>query len=66
MALVMAGGRVSRGTVVQVLAPDGTGERLLRVRGIVLVAPVAEEVAFRDALLTQLARTRLGWPARSL
>jgi membrane protease YdiL (CAAX protease family) len=35
-------------------------ERALRVLGIVLVAPVAEELIFRGALFTQLARTRLG------
>jgi membrane protease YdiL (CAAX protease family) len=34
-------------------------ERLLRVLGIVLVAPVAEELIFRGALFTQLERTRL-------
>jgi membrane protease YdiL (CAAX protease family) len=36
------------------------GERALRVLGIVLVAPVAEELIFRGALFTRLARTRLG------
>jgi membrane protease YdiL (CAAX protease family) len=35
-------------------------ERLLRVLGIVVVAPVAEELIFRGALFTRLERTRLG------
>jgi membrane protease YdiL (CAAX protease family) len=34
-------------------------ERLLRVLGIVVVAPVAEELIFRGALFTRLERTRL-------
>lgn len=44
----------------------GMGERLLRVLGIVLVAPVAEELVFRSALFTQLARTCDGAGRRPL
>jgi membrane protease YdiL (CAAX protease family) len=38
----------------------GTSERLFRTLGIVLVAPTVEELIFRGALFTPLARTRLG------
>ncbi len=44
----------------------GMGERLLRVLGIVLVVPVAEELVFRSALFTQLARTCDGAGRRPL
>jgi uncharacterized protein len=40
----------------------GATERLLRVVGIVVVAPVAEELIFRGALFTRLARTQLDAP----
>ena len=34
----------------------------IRVIGIVFLAPIAEELAFRGILLPRLAQTKLGWP----
>lgn len=40
----------------------GAFERLVRALGIVVAAPVAEELIFRGAVFTRLARTQLGDP----
>jgi membrane protease YdiL (CAAX protease family) len=40
----------------------GAAERALRLVGIVLAAPIAEELIFRGALFTRLARTVLEAP----
>ena len=38
----------------------GSAERLVRLGGIILVAPAAEELIFRGVLFTRLDETRLG------
>jgi membrane protease YdiL (CAAX protease family) len=64
LALVEAGlePRMGLAPAVPWGARYGDGERALRVLGIVLVAPVAEELIFRGALFTQIAGTRLRAP----